>query len=1524
MAKTSESKSCPKCGTPIPAEAPQGLCPKCLFSEVSAPTEAGKPLSSKPSPPSLEELAAAFPQLEILEMIGQGGMGFVFKARQAKLERFVALKILPESLAGDPAFAERFTREGRVLARLNHQNIVTIHDFGQANGFFYLLMEFVDGVNLRQAMKVGRFTPEQALAVVPRICDALQFAHSEGILHRDIKPENILLDSKGRVKIADFGIAKIIGTENAALGQTTAAGPGEEHNATGIIGTPRYMAPEQLENPRQVDQRADVYSLGVVFYEMLTGELPLGRFAPPSEKSGADARLDEVVLRALEKEPNRRTPSAGEMKTQVETVAAAQAGADPRSGTGKNAAPPSSPAEDLPPVVAHSRRALRAGLVVFLLCALGGLVVSILLPNTYMATARVLVAGAAETPDGTYNPYRIQTEFESLQSFEFLQKVAASLDLSSRWAKQYKAEPGQGQIVEALKNSLRIRHYRETGLIGISCYNSSPDEAAEIVNTIAVIYSAERRGRIVEQATPSKLPMRPNPALIIAISIVIGLGAGVLAAIVVALPSFLNRRDARRESPRETRRLPFALLLVASVFIVCGVASLWQMVAGLWDHQYHLNPGVLCLPIGIGLLRYRPWWRIAALASVWIYLAVLILAAAIQAGLFGDVNPNMKPIAEFTVNGRNLTIPSSTGVALLFYAVLAALLLWGIRVLRRADVRALFDQRGFSKPWLEWSVLAAAACVAFFVSTITERPVSRARSFTTRPYNRLGSLQLISGGTHGNLVLARAESVSGQPLHQLIARFAGPPLEADQWEKARAAANGPTLAPSMEERFQGVEPIESRLLWGGHTNLAAQPSSALFQCPNECQFQFALPNESDALAAAEQIKTVLAKPVYLSRGARLRLFRVGEREAWLEAREYQPDPAKLDFIPYSNRNIGRPPFPISETGSVRCAVLTIPPDSQLDLSLELDGDASTPLFARTLRSEPQKPGLYWLTWYAIDDSTVAAPSNALELPPIRSDFVADDLPLAAPSGSKWELFIHDARTVRQMYHISSPTSPETQWLSSRWDEATDASPGSSLEKILFYGPVAGTSGRNLRHHHVEIKMTMRPASDGTVPAFDNPTDNPTPAPREFTKTIEIDKVTVGSDGRISAWSDSTFPPGELVTAVFKVPDGREEAMTQTLTTRGHAGTRTTTVFSWQIRGSYDGEMLAAAQRSATGKFVGKTLRLVPQRPFVLFSLTNADGRVFNGAVEFNPTRKSAADQKLQASVRLSSATNLMHMVLGYFTSTTPPGYVLQAGAIAPDGHETDVHTSVGRSPGYDNENARWDFPAEFTTNQMRQAVEQFYLAKKSPVFVRPGERTSLFSVTNEAGGVYHGFLELLAPGIPPGTNLVPAVSKAVPSARAEADAEIARLKLAHAEENAHEARKKYESGVIDSYELEKAIGARDIAAAELKGDALEVARIRLKIAETGAEIAQKKFEVGALDSLGLEKAKAERDIAAADLAGDPVEAARVRLRVAEMELLAIANKRKVGAAGSDEYSQALLARDTAALRLKQAQGGNEK
>ena len=239
-------------------------------------------------------------------------MGFVYQIRQPALDRIVALKILSPELSRDPAFAERFAREARVLGKLNHPNIVTVYESGESGGFFYLVMEYVDGVNLRQAMRAGRFTPQQALAVVPGICDALQAAHAQGVWYRDIKPENILLDAQGNVKIVDFGIARLVGDprRDFTLTRTGAA-----------LGSAAYMAPEQHEKPHDVDHRADIYSLGVVIYEMLTGELPLGRFPAPSAKSAVDARIDEIVFRTLEKEREMRQQSATEVKTDFTTAA---------------------------------------------------------------------------------------------------------------------------------------------------------------------------------------------------------------------------------------------------------------------------------------------------------------------------------------------------------------------------------------------------------------------------------------------------------------------------------------------------------------------------------------------------------------------------------------------------------------------------------------------------------------------------------------------------------------------------------------------------------------------------------------------------------------------------------------------------------------------------------------------------------------------------------------------------------------------------------------------------------------------------------------------------------------------------------------------------------------------------------------------------------------------------------------------------------------------------------------------------
>ena len=323
---------CPRCHRPIPPGAAHGLCPACLLGAgfFTQPADAAAPGSDAP-PPRPEDLAPEFPQLEIIELLGRGGMGAVYKARQRHLDRLVALKLLRPGLDADPSFAERFTREARALAQLNHPGIVILHEFGRSpGGLYFIVMEFVDGVNLRQLLAAGRLAPREALAIIPPLCDALQYAHDHGIVHRDIKPENILTDRLGRVKIADFGLAKLVADDRApgapasdsSSGAGQAASAGFELTEAGkVMGTPRYMAPEQREHPTAVDHRADIYALGVVLYQMLTGELPDEKqLQPPSQRVRLDVRLDEIVLRALEKNPALRYAAASELKTRIETL----------------------------------------------------------------------------------------------------------------------------------------------------------------------------------------------------------------------------------------------------------------------------------------------------------------------------------------------------------------------------------------------------------------------------------------------------------------------------------------------------------------------------------------------------------------------------------------------------------------------------------------------------------------------------------------------------------------------------------------------------------------------------------------------------------------------------------------------------------------------------------------------------------------------------------------------------------------------------------------------------------------------------------------------------------------------------------------------------------------------------------------------------------------------------------------------------------------------------------------------------
>ncbi|MBI5822275.1 MAG: DUF1080 domain-containing protein [Verrucomicrobia bacterium] len=287
----SREKQCPQCKTVYDADVPLGLCPACLLKHALEPEwltgEAADLLGKTDlNSPVRGELASCFPELEILEEIGRGGTGTVYKARQKQLDRLVALKVIAPHIAQDPTYIARFRSEATAAARLNHPHVVQIYSAGEAKGLHYLVEEFVEGESLRQRLdRHGRMDPEEALAVCVYLAEALDYAWRETrLIHRDIKPDNILLSTKGVAKLSDLGLAKCVGEGASDLTRSDLT-----------VGTPHYISPEQARGEKGIDFRSDIYSLGCTLYHMLSGQRPY-EFA-------ADESPMAVVVRQISEPP---------------------------------------------------------------------------------------------------------------------------------------------------------------------------------------------------------------------------------------------------------------------------------------------------------------------------------------------------------------------------------------------------------------------------------------------------------------------------------------------------------------------------------------------------------------------------------------------------------------------------------------------------------------------------------------------------------------------------------------------------------------------------------------------------------------------------------------------------------------------------------------------------------------------------------------------------------------------------------------------------------------------------------------------------------------------------------------------------------------------------------------------------------------------------------------------------------------------------------------------------------------------
>ena len=560
---------CKRCRAETDDLSVSGLCARCLMaanfiSKTLPDTEIPEPAA----PLSPEEISGYFPNYEILECLGRGGMGVVYKARQKTLDRLVAIKILADEWKEDSLFAKRFENEARTLALMSHPNIVTVHDFGDAEGLFYIAMEFIDGVNLRDLIEDGKMPPDDAFAIIPPICEALNYAHHKGIVHRDIKPENILLDNEGKIKLADFGVASLLGTE------------GEK------AGTAPYMAPEQSKG--QSDERTDIYSLGVVLYEMLTGERPTKDIVVPSHTVDVSNRIDNLVLRAMEKGPENRIQTALEFRTVAQEVISAESFSINHSASPHNLKVLQETSEKTSTAIeSKAKKALIAAeyremielfsnlrksstqqksrpgcfrfwwrlfIVLPLYMLTGGLLTTFLAytipPKNYQATSSVLFSPSKtekNSDDLLISRFMKTSEAKEVSDHLELEPVVKELGLMKKW------NITEREAVSVLRETIEINLAKQTDFIEIESTQASSELAIKTANSVLRTYvdtaknsNLESQIEIQARSADRLLPKFPWFALIFGL-----VGGPILFLVFLPLVKFLING-----SPSKIRRTP--------------------------------------------------------------------------------------------------------------------------------------------------------------------------------------------------------------------------------------------------------------------------------------------------------------------------------------------------------------------------------------------------------------------------------------------------------------------------------------------------------------------------------------------------------------------------------------------------------------------------------------------------------------------------------------------------------------------------------------------------------------------------------------------------------------------------------------------------------------------------------------------------------------------------------------------------------------------------------------------------------